>query len=119
MWIRFCYDASIGAMNFKPGDHVEVPDVIVRRWQLVHELFVEAQREMSDWKARSWNTATQALPASLHALQIAEEEREAEMLAMNGIVSRIAQRERAEALNPRTPAGVETPRRRAPKRAQG
>lgn len=64
-WIRFVYDDHAPCMNFKPGDAVEVPDDVVRRWQIVWELFVLIGIEMGDFKARSWNPATKALPQRL------------------------------------------------------
>lgn len=66
MWIRFVYDAEVPQMNFKPGDHVEVPDDVVRRWQLIWELFVLQGWEMGDWKSRGMRTDTRALPSRDH-----------------------------------------------------
>jgi len=62
LWIRFCYDATTPQMNFKPGDAVEVPDDVVRRWQLIWELFVLQGWEMGNWKSRGMRTETKALP---------------------------------------------------------
>ena len=63
MWVSFRYDASTPQMNFRPGDDVEVPDEVVRRWEIIWELFVLIGQEMGDWKARGWRPETKALPA--------------------------------------------------------
>ena len=62
MWVRFVYDPDTPQMNFKPGDAVEVPDYVVRRWELIWELFKLLGDEMGEWKERSWRQDTKALP---------------------------------------------------------
>lgn len=66
VWVRFVYDAQVPQMNFKPGDHVEVPDEVVRRWQLVWEMFILIADEMADWKSRGMRLETKQLPARDH-----------------------------------------------------
>lgn len=62
MWVKFCYDPATPQMNFKPGADVEVPDEVVRRWQIIWELFYLIGEEMGQWKARGWRADTKALP---------------------------------------------------------
>lgn len=62
MWVQFMHDPKIPSMGFEPGEQVEVPDEVIRRWQLVFELFNLLRDEMGDWKARGWAPETKALP---------------------------------------------------------
>ena len=68
MWVKFAYDKEYQCQGWRkahspeePGV-TEVPDHIVRRWDLIYELFCEVQIEAGEWKHRGMHRETRALP---------------------------------------------------------
>jgi hypothetical protein len=83
MWVRFRFDQEVearGGQGWAPAfspeqpSATEVPDHVVRRWDIVRELWMEVLIEVGEWKSRGMHESTRRLPTRLTPMELLEDE---------------------------------------------